>query len=127
MNTALLALLACLGCATTVGATERTDRSLLAAYGTAYCMSKIGTETLKAEANLAMGGYVQLSSYESEDAFQAVRKYVDGALPSPLPVYQTTGQPAALMICLDLTQKREYANLVRRQDRYLPRRMIGAQ
>lgn len=105
-----------------VWANTREERSQLAAYGTAYCMSRLGTDAIQTEADLAMGGYLQLSNYESEEAYRAVRRHVDKAVPNPLPVYQSTGKAAVLMVCLSLGQHPDFLKLVRQQDRYLPRR-----
>ena len=103
-------------------ASVREERTQLAAYGTAYCMSRLGADPLKSEADLAMNGYLQLSSYEGEDAYRAVRRHVDQVAPNPLPVYQTTGKAAVLMVCLSLGQHPDFLKLVRQQDRHLPNR-----
>ncbi|WP_310567732.1 hypothetical protein [Hydrogenophaga sp.] len=100
----------------------RESRSQLAAYGTAYCMSRLGAGPIKVEADMAMNGYFQLSSYESEDAYRAVRRHIDQAVPNPIPVYQTTGKAAVLMVCLGLGQHPDFLKLVRQQDRHLPNR-----
>ncbi len=98
------------------------ERSQLTAYGTAYCMSRLGADPIKAEADLAMNGYFQLSSYEGEDTYRAVRRHIDKAIPNTVPVYQSTGKAAVLMVCLSLGQHPDFLKLVRQQDRYLPRR-----
>jgi len=103
-------------------ASVREERSQLAAYGTAYCMSRLGSDPIRAEADMAMNGYVQLSSYESEHAYRAVRRHIDQAVPDPVPVYQTNGKAAVLMVCLSLGQRPDFLKLVRQQDRHLPSR-----
>jgi hypothetical protein len=119
MRTLLFSLLIVLGTPPCWAATDA-DRSQLAAYGIAYCISKIGTEPLKTEADLAMGGFVQLSRYENEEAYRSVRRHVDELILTPLPVYQTTGKTATLMICLDMGHNPNFLKTVRKQDLHLP-------
>lgn len=98
------------------------EREILAAYGVAHCLHKNATGDTQREAAQALGAYFQSSSYENELAFRAVREFMDRNVKTPLPVYQESGQPAALTVCLDIGQSARYRAVVKAQDRHLPKR-----
>lgn len=75
---------------TTASAENATERERLAAYGVAHCIYKHAIGDTQREARLAVRGFFQLSAYESEKAFAAVRQYMDQNVKAPLGVYQNT-------------------------------------
>jgi hypothetical protein len=113
-----------LTCPLSWGANANSDieRERLAAYGVAHCLHKHASGDTQREAGLALGGFFQLSAYESEQAFAAVRQYMDKHMKAPLGVYQDTNQPAALMACVQAGQSARYLAVVKAQDRHLPRK-----
>ncbi len=106
----------------TVHANTLLERERLAAYGVVHCLHKHASGDTQREAGLALGGFFQLSAYESEQAFAAVRQYMDKHVKAPLGVYQDTNQPAALMACVQAGQSARYLAVVKAQDRHLPRK-----
>ena len=108
--------------ALSAAASPALERERLSAYGVAHCLHKHATGATQREAGQAAGAYFQSSSYESELAFRAVREYMDRNVKTPLPVYQESGQPAALAVCLDIGLSARYRAVVKAQDRHLPKR-----
>lgn len=114
--------LALLCSALSAAASPALEREYLAAYGVVHCLHKHASGVTQREAALAGGGFFQVSSYESELAFAAVRQYMDQHVKAPLGVYQDTNQPAALMACVQAGQSARYRAVVRAKDRHLPKR-----
>lgn len=107
--------------ALSAAASPALERENLAAYGVVHCLHKHASGDTQREAALALGGFFQVSSYESEQAFAAVRQYMDQHVKAPLGVYQDTNQPAALMACVQAGQSARYRAVVKSQDRHLPK------
>lgn len=95
-------------------------RSHLRNYGISYCLNKFGDEKLQAEASLAVGGFFQLGSHDSAEAYRRVRAYFDSQM-IEIRKYQVSGMPAVLMQCLNISGAWDYERLVREQDKYISR------
>ena len=93
-------------------------RIKLKQWGLAYCIAG-HVEGGSGPGGAAMGGYFQLGSHGSEDAYRNVRRFFDTWAEHPL-ISKTPGTDLSLMSCINAYESDEYRRVVREQDRFLP-------
>ncbi|KGM56976.1 hypothetical protein N799_12270 [Lysobacter arseniciresistens ZS79] len=113
----LLFVLGLAACST--HAADRDPRLTLKQWGLAYCIAE-HVEGGAGHGGAAMGGYFQLGSHESEDAYANVRRFFDDWVEKRPAVPKTPGTDLSLMTCINAYESAEYASVVREQDRFLP-------
>ena len=89
---------------------------LLLMFGLAAC----STHAAQRPGSAAMGGYFQLGSHESEEAYANVRRFFDEWVAERPAVPKTPGTDLSLMTCINAYESADYASVVREQDRFLP-------
>lgn len=105
--------------AKTSGASKlTTDQINLKNFGFTYCLTKSKDHSIHSESSLAMGGYFQNGNYE-EPAYKNIKSFVDQYSKSNTDVYQSTGNSAVLMNCLDMYNDAEYQKHLQKLDQYL--------
>ena len=100
-------------------AADSDPRLTLKQWGLAYCIAE-HVEGRAAQGGAAMGGYFQLGSHESEDAYRNVRRFFDEWVAQRPAVPKTAGTDLSLMTCINAYESAEYGRVVREQDRFLP-------
>ena len=118
----IMALLAA-ACTGQGGAGLRVDpsdgRIKLKQWGLAYCIAEY-VEGAKPRAGAAMGGYFQLGSHGSEEAYREVRRFFDQWVAANPVVSKTPGNDLSLMNCIDAYESPGYKRVLQEQDRFLP-------
>jgi len=94
-------------------------RLTLKQWGLAYCIAE-HVEGGAGHGGAAMGGYFQLGSHESEEAYANVRWFFDDWVQERPAVPKTAGTDLSLMTCINAYESADYASVVREQDRFLP-------
>lgn len=95
-----------------------TDQINLKNFGFTYCLTKSKDDFLKSEASLAMSGYFQNGNYD-QIAYKKIKTFVNEYNQSNTDVYQNTGNPAALMFCLEMYNDAEYQKYFQKLEQYL--------
>lgn len=96
----------------------KTDQINLKNFGFTYCLSNSKDHSLSSESSLAMGGYFQNGNYE-EPAYKNIKSFVEKYNQSKTDVYQSTGNSAVLMNCLDMYNDSEYQKNIQSLEQYL--------
>ncbi|MGH8083939.1 MAG: hypothetical protein ACREPV_01505 [Lysobacter sp.] len=95
-------------------------RSTLKKWGFAYCLKTHYEAGHKLDsAAVALGGYFQLGSHNSEQAYDNVRQFVDERFNAMHKTSKQPGQNLAVMTCLDIYESREYRSMIVDQDRFI--------
>ena len=100
-------------------AAQRDPHLSLKKWGLAYCIAE-HVEGRSGPGSAAMGGYFQLGSHESEEAYATVRRVFDEWVAERPAVPKTPGTDLSLMTCINAYESADYASVVREQDRFLP-------
>lgn len=100
-------------------ATGADGRIKLKQWGLAYCIAE-HVAGGKAHGGAAMGGYFQLGSHGSEDAYQAVRRFFDQWVIDNPAISKTPGTDLSLMSCINAYESPDYGRVLDEQDRFLP-------
>lgn len=119
MSRSILLLLMSGLAACSTHAAQGDPRLTLKQWGLAYCVAE-HVEGRSGPGSAAMGGYFQLGSHESEEAYANVRRFFDEWMAGRPAVPKTPGTDLSLMTCINAYESAEYGRVVREQDRFLP-------
>lgn len=94
-------------------------RTKLKQWGLAYCIAEY-VEGGKPHGGAAMGGYFELGSHGSHEAYRQVRRFFDQWVAANPLVSKTPGNDLSLMNCINAYESAAYRRVLLEQDRFLP-------
>jgi len=94
-------------------------RLKLKKWGMAYCLFNRYGDKMDSDSGGALDGYFQLGKHNSENAYEAVRKYFNESISKNKKVSVLSGKKNILMACLDAYESEEYIKIIEQQDKWI--------